>query len=67
VKELVENIKDIERSIDLNNKLKNKIKEDQRYPLNQIIIKNGNYWPEKSTYSIENPPRALLKSYNTLN
>ena len=62
----MENIKDIEKSIDINNKIKSIIKEQNRYPLNQIIIKNANYWPERSAYNIENPPRVLLKSYNSL-
>jgi hypothetical protein len=60
----VENIKDIEKSIDTNNRLKNKVKD--LHPLNQIIIKNANYWPERSSYNIENPPRVLLKPYNAL-
>lgn len=34
--------------------------------MNQIIIKNGNFWPERSTYAIENPPKILLKPYNAL-
>lgn len=66
VKDLVENIKDIEKSIDTNNKIKGKIKENVLYPLNQIIIKNGSSWPDRSTYNIENPPFLLLKSYNAL-
>ena len=63
---MVENIKDIEKSIDINNKLKNRVRENERFPLNQIIIKNTNYWPEKSLYNIDVPPKVLLKSHNAL-
>lgn len=66
VKQLVENIKDIQKSIDISTKIKDSVKEEVRYPLNQIIIKNANYWPEKSTYNVENPPKILLKPYNAL-
>ena len=34
--------------------------------MNQIIIKNTNYWPEKSLYNIDVPPKVLLKSHNSL-
>ena len=63
---MVENIKDIEKSIDINNKLKNRVRENDRFPLNQIIIKNTNYWPEKNLYNIDVPPKVLLKSHNAL-
>jgi len=52
IKELVENIKDIEKSIDINNKMKMRINEEKREPLKQIIIKNAIFWPERSTYTI---------------
>ena len=37
---------------DLNNKLKSKIPANALFPLNQIIVKNGNFWPEKSAYTV---------------
>lgn len=63
---MAENIKDIEKSIDINQKLKNKLDSKKIFPLNQIIIKNANYWPEKSTYNIENPPYLLQQSFNII-
>jgi hypothetical protein len=64
IKELVENIKDIEKSIDIHHKMEMKIKEELREPLKQIIIKNAIFWPERTTYTVENPPRQLLKPFN---
>ena len=46
--------------------MKTKISSESIYPLNQLIIKNSNFWPEKSTFNIENPPNFLLKSFNNI-
>lgn len=59
VKELLQNIKDIEKSVDHTKKMKEKL-GTQIHILNQIIVKNNTFWPEKNTYDIS-PPSALLK------
>lgn len=46
--------------------MKTKISPENIFPLNQLIIKNTNFWPEKSTFNIENPPSFLLKSYKNI-
>lgn len=61
MKELAENIKDIEKSLELNSKLKEKLTADKIAPLNQIIIKTAVYWVEKSTYTVATPPLALMR------
>ncbi len=66
VKQLAENIKDIQTSLDTNNKMRVSIREQLRDPLKQVIIKNAIFWPERSSYIIENPPRQLLRSYNAV-
>ena len=48
VNELLQLIKDIEKSIKINYKLKDKLSADNIRPFNQIIIQHGNYWPKKS-------------------
>ena len=62
VKELLQNIKDIEKSVDHTKKLKEKL-GPQIHILNQIVVKNNTFWPEKNTYDIS-PPTVLLKVAN---
>jgi hypothetical protein len=62
VKELLQNIKDIEKSVDHTKKMKEKL-GTQIHILNQIIVKNNTFWPEKNTYDIA-PPNAFLKVAN---
>lgn len=44
VKELLQNIKDIEKSVDHTKKIKEKL-GTQIHILNQIIVKNNTFWP----------------------
>lgn len=59
VKELLQNIKDVEKSLDHTKKMKD-ILGAKVHLLNQIIVKNNTFWPEKNTYDIS-PPTVLLK------
>jgi hypothetical protein len=36
------------------------------FPLNQLIVKNANNWPERNTYNVENPPSQILRCYNAV-
>lgn len=62
VKELLQNIKDIEKSVDHTKKIKDRL-GSTIHILNQIIVKNNTFWPQKNTYDIT-PPTVLLKVAN---
>ena len=59
VKELLQNIKDVEKSLDHTKKMKDKL-GPKVHLLNQIIVKNNTFWPEKNTYDIT-PPTVLFR------
>ena len=62
VKELLQNIRDIQKSADHTKKLKEKL-GSQIHILNQIIVKNNTFWPDKNTYDIT-PPTVFFKVAN---